>query len=473
MTLHKPKIVPFSHLFLIQAVTGASDFHASFLDTAQQAVDSIIPESLWLQLKSNTHSESIFDELQAMLPLFKCSELDATSDLLSITYLCPAEYTHNAHRCVLDTISRSLIPGQQAEISGGLNLHFAFAHSPNRRLIIGQELISIRSPEEASAIQRHLPQLIDQLKDKLPSEELRRSDSAVHSIFMPRNEEEVIRNLIVLSDQIKYVRDLPQISIHYERQTDVSLTFTVLIVRLLKKQARSLREMLASSSLKIDIDDIRLLGPFKQRYPKESAICRITVDKRPFFRADHSLDLLRARQHIVAGLESCLGEFRDFNGGMILKQDEAFTQLRQELGPLCKTKEFLLENYFYSLKPSIMQTVHEPWLLKKHFEQLRSLLQSTGPLQFNQILSADEGKFVLYSVGATRRGFKEGVLRAVSSLEIPTCGLTTSVLEGQNGAALGFIFRAESAQKAQIFQNTVQEAFSDWIRYSCCHLHAE
>ncbi len=468
MTLYKPKIVPFSHLFLIQATVGSDDPHCYFLNAVQHIVDTIIPESLWLEIKTNPEPEAIFYKLLSLLPIFKHSELNENSDSFTVTYLCPAEYTHHARRYISETLSKWLIPGKLLDIAGGMSLNFQFVQDPSHPFFVGQEIVSIRSAQENVLIRRNLPDLISELKQKLPCEFLRYSDNIVHPIFMPRNEEELIRNLIVLANQIKYVRDLPQVSIHYEKQTDSDLTFTVVAARLLKGNIEPLRKILERSSLKMDIDDVRVMGYLKQKYAKEAAILRVTVDKRPFFRADYSVDLLRARQKIVSELSQCLGEFRDFNGGMILKQDEALGQLRQELGTLSQEREFLLENYFYSLKPGIMQTVHDSLVLKKHFELLTKVLSSDLQLQPYQMEAVSMGKFFLCFIAATSPTYKEGVLNAIAPLEISSRDLTTSFLKIEDSSAMGFILRMESPEKAHQFQEAVLGAFHEWSHRFYC-----
>lgn len=470
MTSHKPKIIPFSHLFSIQPLNQhwnePDDPHSYFMNAVQQMVDGIIPESLWFETKP----ETVFYRLASLLPIFKHSLLDDSSQSLFITYLYPGEYTHHARRYVVDTLSKWLIPGKQTEIKGGINLNFQFMQDPSHKFFIAQEIIAIRSIQENLAMRKSLPDLITELKEKLPCEFVRQAENIVHPIFMPRNEEELIRNLIVLTTQIKYVRDLPQVSIHYEKQTDLDLTFTVIIARLLKGNIEPMRKILEKSNLKMDIDDVRVMGYLKQKYAKEAAILRVAVDKKPFFRPDYSVDFLRARQKIVSELSRCLGEFRDFNGGMILKQDESLGQLRQEIGKLSQEKEFLLENYFYSLKPGIMQTVHDSLVLKKHFELLTTVLESDLKLQPYQMVVESIGKFFLCFIAATSPTFKEGVLNAIAPLEISSRDLTTSFLEIENRTAMGFVLRMESPEIEQQFQNAVIGAFREWCNRFYCPL---
>ncbi len=468
MSLDRPKIFTFSHQFLIQPVRAFYDSNSYFINAVQQIVDQIIPESIWIERESGADPETTLYKLNSLLPLFRHSETSDSSESLTITYLCPFDYTHQARRYVIDTLRNWLYPGKQIEIQGGISLHFYFVQAPAYRYFIAQDILSIRNQEERIAVRKNLPDLLGQLKKKLPCEFLGQTESNIHPIFMPRNEEETIRNLIVLSNQIKYVRDLPQVSIHYEKQTDINLTFTIIIARLLKGNIDPLRKLLEKSSLKMDIDDVRIMGYLKQKHVKEAAVLRISIEKRPFFRADYSVDLLRARQKIVAGIAECLGEFRDFNGGMILKQEEALNQLRQELGKLSQEKEFLLENYFYSIKPGVMQTVHESLVLKEHFELLNAILESNFDLQPYQIIMKTTGKFLVCFIAATSGCYKEKVLNAIAPLKISSRNLTMCFLEVKDKSTMGFILRMETSESAHLFQETVEKAFHDWSHLFYC-----
>lgn len=429
----------------------------------QQIIDQIIPVSYWNEVESGVDVEKLIYRMRDNLPIFKHTEIEDTSDSFAITYLCPADYTHQARRFVVDTLSRWLIPGKPVEISGGISLFFEFVHAPEIRFFAAQDIVTIGSKEENLAIRRNLPDLIGQLKNKLPCEFTRKAEFSVHPIFMPRNEEDTIRNLIVISSQIRYLKDLPQVSIYYEKQTDLDLIFTVIIARLSKEIP--LRKLLEKSRMKMDIDDVRVMGYVKQKYPKEGAILRLTVNKRPFFRADYSIDLLRARQKIVLDLTDCLGEFRDFNGGMILKQEEALTLLRKELGKLSQEKEFILENYFYSLKPAVMQTVHDSSTLKIHFDLLNAVIGTDFKIQPYKVVSKQTQKMLLLFISAASSSFKAPVMDAIGPFE--SRNLTTSYLEIKNTSSLGFILRLET-DIAEKFTSSIEEALREWARRFLC-----
>lgn len=446
MTLDQPKIFPISHECLIRALKNPHDPHSLLLTAAQQVVDWVMPD--------------LFFPQNEKMPLFRHTEILDSSETFSLAYICPAEYTHRARRYVIDTLNRWLIPGKQIEIVSGIFFSFEFINHPGAEFFVAQDVVLIKTKEEAAIIRRNLPELTQQLKEKLQCEFIRQTEYSVHPIFMPRNEEEMIRNLIALTSQIKYVRDLPQVSIHYEKQTDSDLIFTVIIAKLLK--TIPLRKILEKSELKMDIDDIRVMGYLKQKYPKEAAVLRLTVNKRPFFRADYSVDLLKARQKIVSDLRGSLGDFRDFNGGMILKQDESLQTLRQLLGKLEHEQELLLENYFYSLKPAVMQTVHEPALLKEHFQLLSKIISPNFTLQPYQLVTSTHSKHFLGFIAAYSGGFKEKVLGAIHSMGLPPQSLTLSFLTVKNISALSFIVRSEQQDTLEELVRKISSALQEW-----------
>lgn len=313
-------------------------------------------------------------------------------------------------------------------------------------------------------------QEIRNLKELLPERLKRRVDNIVHPIFMPRNEEEVLRTIVVLSKQMKFLRDLPHLTIHYEKQSDSEITFLIVLVRILKETDLPFKELMQSSliSLRIMIDEIRSAGSLKRRFPKEAVVFRAMLDKSPFFRKDLSLDLKRARQKVAAELRQLLGDFRDFNGGMIHKQDEALEQLRKTIGAPAVHHEILLENFFYSLRPGIMQTILPSELLRSLFTMLLEVLDEDLAQKSFSLKVSGEGKYFLAMIGAAAPTFKEEVMSAVSFLRIPSYDLTTTFLHVQENATLGYILRTENLERRSQFQQSLLDAMLKWkINFSC------
>lgn len=311
---------------------------------------------------------------------------------------------------------------------------------------------------------------VKSLRQELPLRLKKRIENIIHPIFMPRNEEEVLRMIVILSKQIKYLRDLPHLTIHYEKQTDTEITFLIVMVRVLKERDLPFKEMMQSSdpALQIMVDEIRSAGTLKKRFPKEAVVFRALLDKAPFFRKDFSLDLKRARKTVASELRVLLGEFRDFNGGMMHKQDEALEVLRKMIGEDASHHEILLENYFYSLRPGIMQTIHSPEILRSLFNLLLQVLNEDLLEKAFSLKVQGEGKYFLAMIGAAAPTFKEEVMSAVAQLKIPSYDLTTTFLGVQECATLGYILRADDLEKRSAFQQVLLDSMLKWkINFSC------
>jgi len=309
-----------------------------------------------------------------------------------------------------------------------------------------------------------------QLKDLLPDRLKRRVENVTHPIFMPRNEEEVMRTIVILSKQMRFLRDLTHVTIHYEKQSDTEITFLIVLVRVLKENDLPFKELIQSSrlSLRITIDEIRSAGYLKRRFPKEAVVFRAILDKSLFFRKDFSLDLKRARQKISSELRLLLGDFRDFNGGMIHKQDEALEQLRKTIGSIAVHQETLLENFFYSLRPGIMQTILPPEILRSLFAMLLEVLDEDFSQKGFSLKVSGEGKYFLAMVGAAAPTFKEEVMGAVSLLRIPSYDLTTSFLQVQENATIAYILRTENLERRSQFQQVLLDAMLKWKMNFLC-----
>lgn len=436
---------------LIEPVAPLRRLEEGLFRTFQKMVHRMIPQDLW---ESGGDAKEVQERLAELLPLFQASEIDETSSCLAVTYLYPAEYTHLARRYVVETLSKWLGPHKPLEICGGLSLKFQFAKAPLKQFFIVEDLFALKNDQERAFAQLHLKGLIEEIKQKLPYEFFHQIERNVHPIFMPRNEEEMIRNLIVLNSEVRHLKDPTQVSIHFDKQTDTDLTFTVLLVKIHKKEP--LKALLEKSKLKIDIHEVRTIGLIKQKYPKESAVLRITLDKRPFFRVDYSLDLLKARQKVVLALKECIGEFRDFNGGIILKQEEAMKYLKNSIACLTKEKEFLLENYFYSLSPTIMPTILDPSLLKEHFELFYRLLQAKDPQPIAHLFSRS---YFLFFALPSCSYIKETFLQKIDCLKISSKHLTLSSFEMQKRHAIGIILKLEKQESSLPIQEIIEQVF--------------
>lgn len=239
--------------------------------------------------------------------------------------------------------------------------HFHLKIVENSSFISRENLIHLLyiEVEEGSA---------SEIKLKLPDAIRGGIEKLTHPLFMPKNEEEVLRNIITLSNQLKFARDLPQVIITFDEQTGAELEFTVIWLRIVKPFDLPLQA--DDTFLTFVCDRVKRVGLLRKKYPKEATVFRVKCPSSQFLRLDHSVDLFKARQAVVKELERIFGEFRDYNGGMIAKQHEQFVALRGLFDVLDSQEELLLENFFHSIHPVELRSLFPPQPLKKLFDLL-------------------------------------------------------------------------------------------------------
>ncbi|MCF7806077.1 MAG: hypothetical protein K9M13_00230 [Simkaniaceae bacterium] len=206
----------------------------------------------------------------------------------------------------------------------------------------------------------HQPLLVlSQLRKELIFKVNHSIQTLVRPLFMPRNEEEIMKSMVSLSRQMRYIRDIPQVIINFERQSESALIFRVLLIRLLHKGAMPFDQIKQAFEEKyqVHLERCRLAGMVRKKTPKEASIFTLTLNPSEFLRFDHTLDLYKARYEVYRALKSVLGEVRDFNGGLLAKQRERLEEIKKKLHV---DQKALFENFFFSLYPVEYRMVWSP-----------------------------------------------------------------------------------------------------------------
>jgi hypothetical protein len=276
---------------------------------------------------------------------------------------------------------------------------------------------------------------------------------------MPRNEEEVLRNIMSLSRQLRYVSDIPQVIISFDEQKGKDLCFTVILLRVQPAEAPTLQELFAGSKspLKYIPDRVRRVGHLRKKYVKEATVFRTVVSTDLYLRPDHSVDLIRARQFILTELSALIGGVRDYNGGMIYKQNELLGALRASLGKIADQHNLLLEKFYYSLNPIEMRTSVEV----EHLRQLFLLLLQSMRSEFG--LSKRGGDY-LYKQDSRRAlavvpvdGEKRTLLlEKIEALDLPVHQLVSFGLDTGGNSYAGYLLLSEDANLQKRFLKTIE-----------------
>jgi len=300
---------------------------------------------------------------------------------------------------------------------------------------------------------------LKRIKESL-SEEIRNGiEKVTRPLFMPRNEEEVMRNIIILSNQLKFSRDLPQVVIAFDGQTERELIFTVIWMRILKSSDVDLQKLFEQSEsfLKFIPDRIKKVGLLRKKYPKEVTVFRVKCETVVFLRPDHSVDLFKARQAIVQELQRLLGEFRDYNGGMIAKQHEQFLALRSLFSSLDRNEELLLENFFHSIFPIELRSLFNPQSLKNLFCMLLDGLKKNREAGARRpiFLQQREHLCCYLLLSFEDSSCKEAIIECFKILQIPSSQLLMLSLQVSETSYLGYVYVQENREKQDHFLNSI------------------
>ncbi len=327
--------------------------------------------------------------------------------------------------------------------------------------IIEESFFSLTSKEERTQLlymeiekeggDEFIPAEVSMLREKLSDEVQNGIEKLTRHLFMPRNEEEVMRNIIILSNQLKLSRDLPQVMIAFDDQKEGELSFTVIWVRVAKPGDGEVQKAFdqKNSFLTFIPDRVKKVGLLRKKYPKEVTVFRVKCDVQQFLRPDHLVDLFKARQSIVQELERLLGEFRDYNGGMIAKQHEQFFHLKRLLP---QKDDMLLENFFHSLYPIEVRSLFAPELLKNLF----NLLLEAKETKKSTFLKSEGPRCCILLLSPEVPSHKEKINEAVRSFQIPSSQLLMLSQKVFENSYWGYIYLEENPQKRLNFLNRIQ-----------------
>ncbi|HSX11640.1 MAG TPA: hypothetical protein VLF94_08000 [Chlamydiales bacterium] len=286
---------------------------------------------------------------------------------------------------------------------------------------------------------------IHRLKVILPDQIKGHIEQLTHPIFMPRNDEEVLRNIMSLSRQIRFVGDMPHIIISFDEQKGSELCFTIILVRVSAENAPTVQELFAAkrTTLKYIPDRVRRVGHVRRKYVKEATVFRTVLPTAQFLRDDHSVDLYKAREFVLGEVSRVIGDVRDYNGGMIYKLNESLNALKAALGK--GADPILLEKFFYSLAPIEMRGALETEPLKQFFLTLMQAIK-TDSIQ----RKSDSGS--VYIVAPKKK-------KPIEGLSIPAHQLVSFALDIHDMPYVGYMYLTDVKEEQQQFVDAALRSF--------------
>ena len=309
---------------------------------------------------------------------------------------------------------------------------------------------------------------ISRLKRELPGEVKAHIEQLMHRVFMPRNEEEIARNILVLSKQLKFVNDIPQVIVNFDEQNYKELAFTVILLRVLKPSMPTIQEMFKQGKmdLRIAVDRVKRVGILRRKYLKEANVFKIFLPGQDYVRKDHSVDLNKARIDVINNLNKVFTEVRDYNGGMIFKQNEALNGLKNSLGRGLEQNEFLLEKFFYAIRPVEMSIIASVFSLKCMFLMLVNAIkrEETRIKKYNDYLFKKESKAVYTVIPVYDNSRKRHLKETISKYYLLSSDFISFDVKINEIGYLGYIFNCDDEQRQRNFLKIIQQALDIEIK---------
>lgn len=306
---------------------------------------------------------------------------------------------------------------------------------------------------------------VKQLRIHLPTEIKHHVEHLMPITFMRRNEEEVYRNIITLREQIQYIKDIPQVMISFEEQTGKDLYFTVVLLRVLQNDREpSVEELFKEVNPgSVFIPDRReCVGYVRKKYPKEANVFRVLIPKADFLRKDRSVDLYKARHFVTILLTNALGRIRDYNGGLMLKQDERLKDFTEQLP---HEDSFLLENFFYSITPIAMQGVLNPRVLKKFYQAFRRVhTREIGSEDTYLMENVVEKDFVVCMFRSDDSSLQGVITEAFSQFENSSLEWASSSMNVHGTFCFGFVLQTSNKSIQSAFIEALEEKAKAWLQ---------
>lgn len=276
-----------------------------------------------------------------------------------------------------------------------------------------------------------------------------RIEHLLKPLFMPRNEEEVMKQMILLSGQLTGECDIPQMILSFNEQSDQALFFTVILARC--NPLLGVKDCI-DGLLQVQLDKVRMQNG--ARLKKELSVLRVKVAVDPFIRDDGRVDFISARRAVHKIVEDAFGVVRDYYGGMYEKQAShflSFCRLLKEKGiPLGAETE----KFYHSWLPVEYVTVVPVELLVSFYRRYIHFRKNNA----EGMLQAKSENAEIYLVRASDLTKKQRLISELHDIVPPSAKMLVFQSEEIEGVYLGCISlrvsNAEQERIARLFSHT-------------------
>jgi len=303
------------------------------------------------------------------------------------------------------------------------------------------------------------------LSKNLEEELKQRIERLVPSLFVVRNEEETMRNILVLSRELKSYDDHPQMMVTFDQHSRKDLMFTIVLLRIKKEGCPPIQELLKTADDRIQFipDRIQIVS-YLDTHPIEANVFRLQITKLPsFLRMDFSVNLYLARQEVVSFLKRELGHIRDYNGGMMLKQGERLSEFKRLFLEASKPNQEFLENFFFSLNPIESQATISLDSLSIFYDLFLKVVNTNFPEQRSYLVDfKTDDKAIIAVIRANDPQYRTLIEEALKKTHISDRSLISSSLTIEGNHYLSYMYDQSDHEKRITFQEVITDALKEW-----------
>lgn len=281
------------------------------------------------------------------------------------------------------------------------------------------------------------------------------------TIFMGLNEEEIYKNILTLSHEIASLDALPQVHITLDQQRVKEIVFRITLVHVSPFHRFSLKERFFDCSF---IPERSLTVRNLENTPIEAHIFTLCLNREPsLLRSDGSLDFYAARQRVVGLLKKAIGEFRDYNGGIIIQQQNLLQEFKKAFPDIVSQNSEQMETFFYAITPLEKQIVMSIEILSALFsnflESHKEKLSSDSSYSFKM---NSKGDHIFITVRSEGSSIKEVISDLLQEHNRELYDMAYNFIKTTDAHFFNCVLLKEQTREVERFTQSLQETLKRW-----------
>ena len=282
---------------------------------------------------------------------------------------------------------------------------------------------------------------------------------------MPCNQEEIYKNILFLSQEMRSTTDLPHVMISLDHQKKDKLIFLVIFVAVSSENTPSFYSIFSKQNTPVKfVHEHAYPVKFLKMHPIVANVFRLHVPTLPkLIQSNGILDFYKARKEVSTLLRNAFGEFRDWNGGLILKLEEQLSSLKTHFGCGLRHKHEIIEQFFYSLIPIEKQATLPFPLLKQlylsFFSSLSVDLSAKNYFLHRKNLKGNVIISIRLPLSSSVQTFIADYKKILSK---DSLSIAESQVEIQEGFSFTLLFDNSNKKEINEFVNSIKKALIAW-----------